>query len=157
MSPKSHKKAKLVVSEKHVHFYKRGGRLIYWMTLLILAVCNFIVTLTLIPFVLVLDALNIYLVSAGLGLVFGLLFNTLVTDIEHLRPRHHLFAAILIPVLALVNFYLISIVITKISSLLLIEVLVNPMLLGLVYCALFIMPYAASSIFTESLIKSEHF
>lgn len=152
-----HKTSDTRKKEHYQNMYRSGSRIIYYTTLLILTVCNFIVTLTLIPFVLTLENINVYLVAAGLGLVFGLLFNTLVRDIEHLRPKHHILAAVFIPLVALINFYLISVIISRISKVLMISVNINPLILGLIFCILFITPLVANALFRESLLKSEHF
>lgn len=154
-------KKKEVLSEKketkYIHFYKSGSRIIYWMTLLVLTVCNFLVTLALIPFILFLDPLQIYFTVGLLGLVFGLLFNMLVRDIEHLRVHHHMLAIIFIPIMALINFYVISSIVTRITEPLGLTKSVNPLLLGLVYAVIFLLPYITNAVFSESLIKKEHF
>ena len=96
--------------EHYTRYSKQAARILYWLVLLMLTICNFLIFIILIPFILILKSTHLFLIIGAIGLVFGLIFNFLINDIEHLEPKHHRFAAAFIPIIAIINiFMLISI------------------------------------------------
>lgn len=94
--------------EHYVVYAKDSSRVLYWLALLALVVFNFLIFLLLVPLAIFLDSFQRHAVAAAVGLVFGLVFNFLVIDIEHLEPRHHLTAALLIPIVAALNLFIMT-------------------------------------------------
>lgn len=128
----------------HAEFRRSSNRVLYWMVIMILITVNILVAVVLIPFLLVLKGLIFYVVVACLALIFGLIFNFLISDIEYLDKRYHLIAAILIPLVALVNIFVIVGVSNRIDEILNIQVHNSPAAAGLVYVAVFMAPYLLS-------------
>ncbi|MBN2567050.1 hypothetical protein JXB02_03135 [Candidatus Woesearchaeota archaeon] len=126
---------------KHAHIAKGLSDVLYWMSLLVLLVCNFIISLFLIPFMLMFNDLWLYLVVLTLGLVFGMLFNTLIRSIEHLERKHHLFAAVFIPIVGLIDFAVVVVVANRVADLIGTYVHNNAILTAVVFVGAFMAPY----------------
>jgi hypothetical protein len=119
-----------------------SNKIVYWMVIAVIVLGNFIVSILLIPFLLVLNRLALNLVIILLGFAIGLLFNFLINDVEHIGKKHHLLAGFLIPILALVNISVMINVANAINSALSIGALKeDPVTLSIMYVAAFILPY----------------
>ena len=121
-------------------------KLIYWISLVVVIVGNFIITIALIPELLVLKGFQLYLMVITLGISFGLLFELLIRTIE-LQAKHHIFLGIIIPILALINFIIVS---NNIKKLIGIESPQNPIIVGSVYAIAFMLPYFIYQIFLKN-------
>jgi hypothetical protein len=121
--------------------HKKNSRLLYWSSLMVLFICNLLVAVFLVPFLLVLGGTIIYIIVASLGLIFGLFFNLLIRDIEHLEAHHHLFALLLVPLVSLVNIFIMVNVSKRVAEIIQVSFKLNPVLLSLVYVGAFIVPY----------------
>jgi len=119
---------------------------VYWFSLVITIIGNFIISVTLIPFILALRGASLYLIVITLGLAFGLLFELLIRTIENLETKHHLFLGIIIPLITLINFIIIS---NNIKKLIGIESPQNLLIVGSVYAIAFILPYISYQIFLK--------
>jgi hypothetical protein len=84
-------------------FSKQASRILYWLVLLTLSISNFLIFVVLVPIFFLLLYGHLLIIVSVVGLIFGLLFNFLIQDIEHLEPRHHAFAAVFIPAVSIVN------------------------------------------------------
>jgi hypothetical protein len=132
--------------ERYNLHHKHGARMSYMIFLLILTVCNFLIFIGLVPLLLFIKAGLLTLILAGVGLVFGMLFLYLVKDIEHLEPKHHLFAAFYIPLLSIVNIIVLMLIGRLIRSQQ--DFLDNTIIYAsLIYVAMFLLPYALEQIF----------
>ncbi len=120
--------------------------LIYWMVLLVLTLCNFIVSIVLVPFFLVLSSYGLFLVMAAMGLIFGLMFDLLINDIEHLERKHHVFAIFFIPVIAIIDIFIMVGVSKNIALFLNMTVPENPFMNSLVFVVFFLMPYVVNNL-----------
>jgi hypothetical protein len=89
--------------EDYTHYPKKASKALYFLYLLVLTVCDFMIFLFLVPLIMFIDSILLLIVFSTLGLIFGLLYSFLIKDIEHLEPKHHLFAAFYIPVLSILN------------------------------------------------------
>lgn len=114
---------------------------IYWILLIVVIAANFAISVTLIPILIVLKGMFLYFVIGILGIVFGLLFELVIRSIEHLEKRHHLILAILIPIIALVNIFIISKISNDLTRTLSLTNFHNPIVISLVYAVSFILPY----------------
>jgi hypothetical protein len=134
---------------KHIE-YKRGMNfIVYWLVLLVLTIANFMISVILVPFLLVFKPLQLEITVAVLGLVFGLLFNHLILNIEHVRARQHYAAAIFIPVIAILNIFIMVAVANGLSANLTrvggnFTVHTNPYVVAMIYVAAFLIPYVFS-------------
>jgi len=132
--------------EKYNLHHKQGARMSYMIFLLILTVCNFLIFIGLVPLLLFIKSGLLILILAGVGLVFGMLFLYLIKDIEHLEPKHHLFAAFYIPLLSIVNIIVLMLLGRLIRNQQ--DFLDNTIIYAsLIYVAMFLLPYALEQIF----------
>lgn len=120
---------------------------VYWLSLLIAAIGNFVMAIALIPELLVFKDFQLYLIVITLGLSFGLLFELLVRSIEHLKTKHHIFLGIIIPLLAVINFVIVS---NNMKKFIGIENPQNPLIIGAVYTLAFMLPYFIYQIFLKN-------
>ncbi len=137
-----------------IYFSKSMNPLVYWLSLVISIIANMVVSVVLIPFMLAVNnAVTLYSIVALLALSFGFFFNLLLTDIEHIDPRHHVIAGIFIPALALINILIVVNVTNVIDKVLFgAQFSQNEMAIALVYVVAFIAPYLVS-ILIEKLHK----
>jgi hypothetical protein len=126
------------------------NRFLYWSGLLFLTVMNFVIAFILLPLTLLLHGWTPYVLVIVFGLLFGVIFDFLIKDLEHLEKRHHLFAAIVIPVISIVDLFLIQSIAKSISVVLNIKLAQNPMIAGSLYLLAFLGPFTYSY-----LIKKE--
>ncbi|MBU0535455.1 MAG: hypothetical protein KKE20_00705 [Nanoarchaeota archaeon] len=130
--------------DKHVGFKKEMNKTVYWATLLVLTVANFLISIILIPFLLVMNPLQLSLIVVVLGFIFGLLFNLVVLDIEHIKTHHHLLAAIFIPGIALINVFIMVSIANSFSLRLGTPGKEDPIFISIVYISAFLVPYIFS-------------
>ncbi|MDP6600425.1 MAG: hypothetical protein QF798_03250 [Candidatus Woesearchaeota archaeon] len=121
-------------------------KFVYWLSLLIALIGNFIILISLIPVILALEGLHLYIVVFTLAFAFGLLFELLIRSIENLETRHHLFLGIIIPIIAVINFALIS---NNMKKLVGVESPQDPITVGAVYAIAFILPYILYQLFLK--------
>mgnify|MGYP001394090211 CR=1 FL=1 len=125
---------------------KALDKFVYWFSLLIAVIGNLIISISLIPILLVLKGVSLYIVVITLGLSFGLLFELLVRGIENLDVKHHLFLGIIIPVIAVINFFVIS---NSLEELIGLKNPQDPIIVGSVYTIAFMLPYISYQIFLK--------
>ncbi|MBD3313230.1 hypothetical protein GF345_02205 [Candidatus Woesearchaeota archaeon] len=130
--------------EKHIEYKKEMNKTVYWATLLVLTVSNFLISIVLIPFLLVMQPLQLSVIVIVLGLIFGLMFNLVILDIEHIKNHHHLLAAVFIPGIALVNVFVMVSIANGFGDRIGLESHENPMLISIIYIAAFLLPYIYS-------------
>ena len=117
-------------------------QLVYWIALILAIIGNIVLSVVLIPFLLVLNNIQLYIFVVILASSFGLLFSQILKDIEGLDKKHHVIAGIFIPALALINVYVmvnLANYLDKIFKLSKVEH--NPVLISIVYVVFFIFPY----------------
>ena len=115
---------------------------VYWLALVIAVIGNFIISVALIPPLMFLKSVQLFLVTMILGASFGLLFELLIRSIEHLEARHHIFLGILIPLIAIINVFIITLVANGFEKALNINNPQNPFIVAVVYAFSFILPFA---------------
>ena len=119
---------------------------VYWFSLLIAIVGNLIISISLIPVLLALKGQQLYFIIIVLGISFGLLFELLIRTVENLKSKHHLFLGIIIPIIAVINFIIVS---NNTKRLIGIENPQNSLITGAVYAIAFILPYISYQIFLK--------
>jgi len=122
---------------------------VYWIALIAAILGNFIISVVLIPFLLTLRDFQLYLVIITIGVTFGLLFELLIRSITHLEARHHLFFGFLVPIVATINVFVITIYSKGLEKKLMIGSVYNPLLVSVVYGAAFIIPYVFYRLFLK--------
>jgi len=131
------RKAKHNKTQENLFLEKR----IYWILLFVVIAANFAISVALIPILMALKGMFLYFVIITLGTVFGLLFELVIRSIEHLEKQHHQLLAVLIPLIALANAFIISKISNNLTSTLGFENVHNPINIAAVYAASFVLPY----------------
>ncbi len=129
---------------RKVEYEKATHRVIYWSALVVLLVCNFVISVILVPFILVMSGLRFYLLVILFALIFGWLFNLIINDIEHIESKHHLFAIIILPVVGLINILITTNVSNYLAKMLMLPNYTNPTLPATLYAIVFLLPYIYS-------------
>lgn len=124
-------------------------KIVYWIALVITIIGNFIISVALIPFLLTLNSFQLYLIIITVGIAFGLLFELLIRSITHLETKHHLFYGFIIPIIAIINVFLITNVANYFEKIFLIKNIYNPLIVSIVYAIAFILPYAIYHLFLK--------
>ncbi|MBI2134800.1 hypothetical protein HYU09_02335 [Candidatus Woesearchaeota archaeon] len=124
-------------------------KLVFWISLLIAIIGNFIISISLIPILLALNNLPLYLVLITLGISFGLLFELVIRTIEHLEAKHHIFLGIMVPITAVINVVIIVAFSNNLEKAINIQNPHNPLLVGVVYALAFILPYLVYQLFLK--------
>ena len=145
---KIHKAKQLKTSE--TRFLEKR---IYWVLLVVIIAANFAISIALIPILMVLRGIFLYFVIITLGIVFGLLFELVIRSMEHLEKKHHALLAIFIPIIALINVFVISILSNDLAKTLDLKNLHNPMIIALIYAVSFVLPYLVY----KYLLKVEYY
>jgi len=128
-------------AKKHKHpKIKLLDKAVYWISLAVAIAGNFIISIALMPFLLALNGFRLFLFIIALGASFGLLFELLVRGIENMEAKHHIFLGIIIPVIAAINFIIVS---NNLKMLIGIESPQDPVIVGAVYSIAFILPYVS--------------
>jgi len=130
--------------EKHMPAQRRMSLNLYWMLLILLAVINFFVSVALIPFLLVLKVGQLEIIMAVVGIAFGMLFNLLIWDIEHIETKHHLLAALFLPALAIISITLIVFASNRLATEIKGGMQQNPIIIAGIYVFAFLLPYLIS-------------
>lgn len=131
-----------------VIFTKKMNPVLYWMTLIVAIVGNMIISVILIPFLIaVQNAIALYSIIVLLGLAFGFLFNVLLIDIEHIDPKHHVIAGVFIPIIALINIFIVVNITNTIDQAIFgMQIQGNSFIIGILYVAAFIGPYLTTKL-----------
>jgi hypothetical protein len=130
-----------------------SNRVLFWTVIVVIIFGNFIISLMLIPFLLVLNKIAMDVVVVVIGFVFGALFNLLVLDVEQVSKKHHLIAGIAIPVLALINIGVMVKVANAMNDVLRVStVREDPITISILYVVAFIIPYLWS-VFVKKRIE----
>ena len=138
-------------SKSHANIFLE--KKIYWILLIVIAAANFAVSIALIPLFITLKGMFLYFVLTLLGIIFGLLFELVIRSIEHLERRHHLILAVLIPLAALANIFIVSKISNNLARTLQLANFQNPILISIVYSVSFVLPY----IIYRFVLKMEYY
>ena len=123
---------------------------VYWISLVIAIIGNFIISISLIPVLLALNNLPMYAVLITIGMSFGLLFELLIRTIEHLETKHHIFLGIMMPLIAIINVIIIVAFSNNLEKIINIENPHSPLLVGIVYALAFMLPYLIYQLFLKN-------
>lgn len=118
------------------------SKIVFWSALVVIIFANFIASLVLIPFLIVFHDVLLYSIIILLAGSIGFLYKLLITDIGHLEQKHHIWASIIIPLIAAAN----MIVVVLVANQFIAEVedasaLQNPWLIAATFSIVLIIPY----------------
>ncbi|MFH1591386.1 MAG: hypothetical protein ABIC95_05670 [archaeon] len=128
-------------TQDYLTFRRQASRILYWMTLLVMTLCNLVVAIILIPILLAVRGIFVIVVVGSLGLVFGMIFNHLIRDIEHLEKKHHFFAGVFLPAISIIDLFVTVSVANRFAALINIDIQQEPFFITLVFVAAFMLPY----------------
>jgi hypothetical protein len=120
--------------------HKSSGRIIYWLTVLLLAILNMLAALSVAVLQFAVSTGEILLIIAGLGAFFGYVSNKTISLSNDLLLRHHLFARIVIPAAAIINLVIITQAFNRLGKYAGIGHAHSPVLAGAAYAAGFALP-----------------
>lgn len=127
---------------KLLHFL---DELVYWVFLFIAIFGNFILSVVLVPFMLILTGFYLFIVLFIIGFAFGMLINAILKEIQKVEEKKHIIPVLLIVALALINIYIITRFTNQLEGLLeLTTPAHNPVLISATYALAFILPYLYS-------------
>ena len=122
----------------------------YWSGLLLAIVGNFVISILLIPFLILLKSFYLYIALVFLGIAFGWVFSLLIRDIEQIKSGQHIIAWIFIPAIAIINVYMLTNISNHIARLMDIASGIHAAsLVSLVYVFSFMFPYMISRIIAK--------
>ena len=122
--------------------------IMYWLVLLVALIGNFIISIILIPFLVAMHGVSLYTIIIIIGFAFGAFFDLLIRDIEKVQNKDVIIAGIFLPLLALINVILMVNFSNNLQEVIgLTNVPHNPIIIGSVYVASFILPYIIRSLF----------
>lgn len=116
-------------------------RRIFWILLVLIIAANFAVSVALLPLLIALSGILLYAAIIVFGIIFGLLFELVIRSMEHLEKQHHLFLAVLIPVVAVLNIFIISNTSNRLARTLNLTNIHNPLIISVIYAVSFVLPY----------------
>ncbi len=127
----------------HAKFVRHYSPVVYWMALIISIIGNLIISVMLIPVFLAFTEIKTLIVVVGvIALAFGGFFTFLLHELEHINQKHHVMAGIIIPVIAVINIYVIVNLSNALdTNVLQLGVQQNPLLMALIYVIGFVLPY----------------
>lgn len=131
--------------EKKPQKIKFLDEVVYWVFLIIAILGNFILSVVLVPFMLILTGFYLFAVLFIIGLAFGMVINSIMREIQKIETKKHIIPILLIVALALINVYIITTFTNRLEILL--EVTTpahDPIILSITYTLAFIMPYLFS-------------
>jgi len=138
------KKAENILSEaeknKHPHI-KNVEDSLYWFTLIIGILGTVILSLIMIPILVVSNNLWTYIITGVFGFLLGALIIIIIKDLHWLERHHHLLISLLIPIVAIFNFFIVVNRVNAFNTSLGIMNLHNPVMVSIVYFICFLAPY----------------
>lgn len=129
--------------QKRPEHVKILDKTIPWLSLILIVVGNFAISVVLIPFLMVLNQLPLYLLLALIGGSLGFFLELMIGHIEHLQEKHHhIIMGIFIFIIAMANVSLIAGLSNEMLKYLPIKNQPhNPWIIAFIYSAAFVGPY----------------
>ena len=127
--------------KKHPHI-KKLETCLYWFTLIIGILGTILVSLILIPVLIVNGTGWGYVLIGVFAFLLGALIIVIIKDLDWLEQHHHLLITLLIPIIAIFNFFIVVNRINLLNYSLGLNNFHNPVLIGATYFVCFIIPYA---------------
>lgn len=126
--------------EKRAVFSEQVNPVIFWTVLVVAMLANFIISIVLIPFLMLFEPLQLYIMLVPIALIFGFIFNLLLREIEDVDKKHHIVAGAFIPVLAMINIFIIVNLANTFSRAIQTTVQ-SPIIVSIIYIVSFSLPH----------------
>jgi len=130
--------------KKDYNKVRKSNELLYWSLLVLSIIGNFIVCVSIIPIMLVMDTAPLLLIILLVGLSFGSLFTIVIKEIEDVDDKSHVIGSLFLPSLAIIIMYVVTKLVNTLSLQTPLFQKQNIILIPLVYVISFISPYIFS-------------
>ena len=135
------KKAESVLNKKSRH-HARFSKLVLFSSLILVLFGNVVIAILLIPLLVFLKSYALYGIIVLLGISIGFLYNLLLNDIGELEKKYHLLANITLPIIALINMFLMVSSVNKfISEKKFSSFSYDPWVISILFTVAFLIPY----------------
>ncbi len=121
-------------------------RLVYWAGLLLAIVGNFVISVFMIPILITMPNFLLYITIIILGATFGLLFSLILGDIASLNKEKYVVASLFIPMIAIINMFVVVNIANYISERFNLELTHNPYIISILYVIAFSLPHIIQKI-----------
>lgn len=116
--------------------------LLVWVSLFVAVAGNFILSVVIVPFLIIMSGVSLYAAIFCFGAAFGMLFTIILRNMERLEAKMHVIAGLFIPVIGLINMYIIARMSNKLIAILQLKTVEHDaVLVSMVYIFAFILPY----------------
>lgn len=133
--------------ERDLRYDVQFSRIVFWSAILVIIFANILVAGVLVPLLIALNEWVLYSAVIILAGMVGFLYNFLITDIGHLERKHHVWAGILVPLLALGNIVAVVLLSNRfIEDAHIQNVEQNPYVIGILFAVAFILPYVVDKL-----------
>ena len=120
---------------------------VYWTGLVLAIIGNFVVSVVLIPFLILMRSFYLYLALMFMGVLFGWIFSILLIDIESIQTGQKVMAWVFIPAIGVINIYVMTNLSNFIATLMEIESGIHvASMVSIVYVAAFMFPYSITKL-----------
>jgi len=137
--------------EKKPGKIKMLDEITYWVFLLLAVVGNFILSVVLVPFMLILSGFYLFAILFIIAFAFGILLTALLKEIQKIETKQHIIPIVFIIAIALINVYIITVFTNKLEVLLQLSTPAHsPVLISATYVAAFVIPYLYSAYITAT-------
>jgi hypothetical protein len=126
--------------KKHPHVRHLENSL-YWFTLIIGIIGTVLLSIVLIPVLVASNDFWSYLLTGVFGFLLGAIIVIIIKDLHWLEQHHHLLISLLIPLVAIFNFFIVVSRVNVFNYSIGINTMHNPILIGTVYFIFFLVPY----------------
>jgi len=133
-------KAESILDKKSKHNKKFSKRVLL-SSLLLVIIGNIVSAFILIPFLIFLPNYLLYGFIILLASLIGVLYNMLINDIGNLEKKHHLLASLVLPIVALINMFILVPITNELISKKKLDPSSNPWTIAIVFSIAFILPY----------------
>ena len=117
--------------------HKFRHQVVFWTSIIVVMKINLAIAVVLIPFLAALNHLFFDFIILLAALIVGLSYNFLLADVAHLERGHHFLAAVLVPLIAIANVFLIGGVVEQFFG----SERESLWLLAVLYGVVFVLPY----------------
>jgi hypothetical protein len=129
-----------------------SNKVVFWAVIFLMILGNFILSMAIVPFLLVINKLTLDILIIIIGLAFGALFDTVVVDMRTVDRKHQLIAGLVIPIVALINISLMTQAANSLNNLLRFSAIrQDPYTISILYVIAFILPFLWSIFVTKKI------
>ncbi|HSU72742.1 MAG TPA: hypothetical protein VLJ21_02745 [Candidatus Binatia bacterium] len=114
---------------------------IYWIALALAVLGNFVLSIALIPVLLAFSDIALLISTAIAAILFGMVLDFVLREIEQLRHTHLIIPELFIPAIALINVYIITNLSNNVALALNLSTTHNPWVVSIIYMICFVIPH----------------